>query len=318
MFYKKLTALGLASLLTLTTTACGGITINIGGNQKQSATSENQQQSKDTQKHNTKEKNTDQNSATDASSSTKTQKNTSKTSKTIDFSSSKGDLTITQKTTGTILHDYGFDEAGDDYVKYLPKRILRLARNEIFASHGYIFSSSDLKNFFSKKTWYKPSIKADKWSDKLLSKTEREHVKTILKYENDKTVYTALDLSSNGKGTTATNGRFTITLPSVWKDNYVITKSTNKDGSSDYYFYSKNNLIYGYGGVVFTIRESKEKYTKEDYEACPEISDLGKGNGYYYYLISTTEANFSELDALSKEYQSLASSLDEIKSSFKA
>ena len=33
---------------------------------------------------------------------------------------------------------------------------LRLMRNEIFARYGYIFSSHDLINYFSKRSWYKP------------------------------------------------------------------------------------------------------------------------------------------------------------------
>jgi hypothetical protein len=33
---------------------------------------------------------------------------------------------------------------------------LRIMRNEIFADHGYVFESKDLKEYFSKKSWYKP------------------------------------------------------------------------------------------------------------------------------------------------------------------
>lgn len=35
-------------------------------------------------------------------------------------------------------------------------KTLRLMRNEIMASHGYVFSSPDLINYFSKQPWYKP------------------------------------------------------------------------------------------------------------------------------------------------------------------
>lgn len=36
----------------------------------------------------------------------------------------------------------------------LSKTELRLMRNEIFARHGYIFKSADLRNHFSKQPWY--------------------------------------------------------------------------------------------------------------------------------------------------------------------
>lgn len=38
----------------------------------------------------------------------------------------------------------------------IPKSELRLMRNEIFAAHGHIFKSEDLKEYFSKQLWYKP------------------------------------------------------------------------------------------------------------------------------------------------------------------
>ncbi|GGF29478.1 hypothetical protein GCM10010954_30730 [Halobacillus andaensis] len=37
---------------------------------------------------------------------------------------------------------------------HLTKNELRLARNEIFARHGYIFKSKELRDYFSQKTWY--------------------------------------------------------------------------------------------------------------------------------------------------------------------
>jgi hypothetical protein len=33
---------------------------------------------------------------------------------------------------------------------------LRIMRNEIYARHGYIFQSKDLRDYFSKKSWYIP------------------------------------------------------------------------------------------------------------------------------------------------------------------
>ena len=34
--------------------------------------------------------------------------------------------------------------------------LLRIMRNEIYARHGYVFNSADLKAYFSKQPWYKP------------------------------------------------------------------------------------------------------------------------------------------------------------------
>ena len=57
---------------------------------------------------------------------------------------------------------------------------LRLIRNSIFARHGYVFQSDDLKAYFSQFDWYKP-----RYSDvsSSLSAIERKNIKTIKSME---------------------------------------------------------------------------------------------------------------------------------------
>ncbi|MBP9991653.1 MAG: YARHG domain-containing protein [Bacteroidales bacterium] len=42
-------------------------------------------------------------------------------------------------------------------IEGLSKAELRLLRNEIYARHGYIFQSDDLKEYFESKSWYQPT-----------------------------------------------------------------------------------------------------------------------------------------------------------------
>ena len=42
-------------------------------------------------------------------------------------------------------------------IKKLSKAQMRLARNEIYARHGYIFSDQNLSNYFLSKSWYVPT-----------------------------------------------------------------------------------------------------------------------------------------------------------------
>lgn len=67
---------------------------------------------------------------------------------------------------------------------------LRLIRNEIFARHGYIFTSKDLTAYFSKFDWYEPAIKADKIDDKLnqIDQFNIELIKSIEKLKNNKSL----------------------------------------------------------------------------------------------------------------------------------
>ena len=52
---------------------------------------------------------------------------------------------------------------------------LRLARNEIFARHGYVFKSDELESYFYEKSWYFP----DPNQDGSLNKIEEYNVKVI-------------------------------------------------------------------------------------------------------------------------------------------
>ena len=53
---------------------------------------------------------------------------------------------------------------------------LRILRNEIYAKHGRIFESKDLKDYFGKYGWYRPT---KNYSDAVLSKPEMEMVRRI-------------------------------------------------------------------------------------------------------------------------------------------
>ncbi|MBE6195859.1 MAG: PEGA domain-containing protein [Rikenellaceae bacterium] len=60
------------------------------------------------------------------------------------------------------------------------KKELRVMRNEIFARHGYIFKSADLRNHFSKQSWYRARYSN---VDAKLTPIEQKNVAFIRKYE---------------------------------------------------------------------------------------------------------------------------------------
>ncbi|MGN1385559.1 MAG: YARHG domain-containing protein [Bacillus sp. (in: firmicutes)] len=61
----------------------------------------------------------------------------------------------------------------------LSKAELRIARNEIYARHGYIFKSEDLQDYFSSQAWYSPD---PNYTDNL-SAVEKANVEFIKEYE---------------------------------------------------------------------------------------------------------------------------------------
>ena len=63
---------------------------------------------------------------------------------------------------------------------------LRLIRNEIFALHGRIFRSQDLRDYFSQKSWYVPTYDPDNFDANMfdyLNDYEAATLKVILNYE---------------------------------------------------------------------------------------------------------------------------------------
>lgn len=79
--------------------------------------------------------------------------------------------------------DYNLDSRllTDNELLQMSKAELRLLRNEIYARHGYIFQSKDLREYFSRQSWYYGHITNQ--NDVPLNTTERKNVELIKRYE---------------------------------------------------------------------------------------------------------------------------------------
>ena len=92
--------------------------------------------------------------------------------------------------------DYGWEAEqyvfpGSDYRWYserelegYPKETLRLGRNEIYARHGRIFESADLRQYFESKSWYHGYLTADEFDDSVLNQYERDNLELFKTMEN--------------------------------------------------------------------------------------------------------------------------------------
>ena len=68
----------------------------------------------------------------------------------------------------------------------LTKEQLRFARNEIFARRGGIFTSSDLQQYFSSRSWYVPTRNAADFEDEDVNAYELANIKLIQAVEKTK------------------------------------------------------------------------------------------------------------------------------------
>ncbi|MEM9894879.1 MAG: YARHG domain-containing protein [Bacteroidota bacterium] len=82
--------------------------------------------------------------------------------------------------TSTKVNDYKQEVTELSRLDILPPDRLRILRNSIFAKHGYRFSSEDLQDYFSQKTWYKAERRN---VDDLLTETDKEIISYLKQRE---------------------------------------------------------------------------------------------------------------------------------------
>ena len=71
-----------------------------------------------------------------------------------------------------------------DFYQYSAEE-LRILRNSVYAMHGAVFSSEDLKTYFGEKIWYDGRIPTAEFPEDILSDAERANLKLIKEIEND-------------------------------------------------------------------------------------------------------------------------------------
>lgn len=109
-----------------------------------------------------------------------------------EFSLGKGDY---------IIPDSDKRKLTENDLQGLSKQNIDLARNEIYARHGYIFKTALYKNYFEKKSWYKPDMN---FSESIFSEIEKYNVKFILDYVN--LLSKSITLVNNNEGEYDLNG----------------------------------------------------------------------------------------------------------------
>lgn len=92
------------------------------------------------------------------------------------FSSSNNTKSTDMASSEYILPGSDFKRLTESEIDTLTLEQLRLARNEIYARHGYIFKSEDLQSYFSEKAWYH---KNSSYDGTTLSEVEKYNVELL-------------------------------------------------------------------------------------------------------------------------------------------
>ena len=84
---------------------------------------------------------------------------------------------------GMIFPDSSERYLTDAELHELNREQARMALNEIYARHGYIFKDKKFLDFYSLQPWYTPTVSADSFSESVFTKYERANVDSIIAYE---------------------------------------------------------------------------------------------------------------------------------------
>lgn len=183
---------------------------------------------------------------------------------------------------GYIISDSNQRKLTEDDVAYMSKEQLILARNEIFARHGYVCKDEHLFEYFAQCSWFVAETAPGDLDRIDLNSTETANVNFLKKYQE--LVSSVPDIYSLDTSLTRTveTPYFTVKVPKYFKDYCKITKGKD-DGVYNVKFYETVSQEYDSDlGRVFTITvvPSTKDYTSySNYSTVGSIRDT-KGNAW--------------------------------------
>lgn len=171
------------------------------------------------------------------------------------------------KSNSFIFSDSSINKIQQNQLYRLNSDQLFIARNEIFARHGYIFNDKKLQNYFESQAWYKPnpSAKGDT-SDEI----EKYNAKLIMDMEEVKLAFK--DPSS-------------VTRQFVFNNSHIVKLTADQiERLSDLEILIARNEIYARHGYAFGI---------------PELNSYFQSKGWY--IKSTNDVTLDQVEEYNVE-----------------
>lgn len=124
---------------------------------------------------------TDEKSAKTSAESSKKSEATTKTETT---EASKSEKIEFNKSNDYILPESDTKVYTKSELSGLTKSQLAIARNEIYAKHGYIFSKNrSMKEYFEGKSWYSGTVAAKDFDESVFNQYEKKNIDLIVELE---------------------------------------------------------------------------------------------------------------------------------------
>lgn len=154
-----------------------------------------------------------------------------------------------------------------DEISMLTLQELCYARNEIYARHGLIFSSTELSDYFNAKNWYWGTVDASAWSDSLLNSVEIGNINALKAaedaqggYQTDQPGYSyeMVGTFSSGEGKAVSESDF------IFPDSQFryLTDDDTAGLSLQQLCYARNE-IYARRGYIFQSEELRQYFASK-------------------------------------------------------
>lgn len=152
---------------------------------------------------------------------------------------------------------------------------LRLARNEIYARHGRMFNSEDLKNYFQSKSWYTPQYEGSEFDakgDSILNEYEIANRNLIVELEGGDTASSTAKVDY--KGNYKFKGDEYVWVRNYYiKDNVLYVEGEYCDG-----VYNPDAPDEGSSMDFYTVKDNVvvriDNNTVIKWESCKNINDI--------------------------------------------
>jgi len=166
-------------------------------------------------------------------------------------------LMMSDRVSADVLPESSKRVIHDNELSVLNENDLWLARNEIFARHGYVFRDGELLRYFSQFDWYKPRTIAPE-----LSSVELSNVESIQRYE-DKFVKPEIQSTGN-----TTFQKAIETLAEVYAGHKLLTECYKTTGKNKREVSSYVEVAERFTTALFThegiVSEEDVKKTKDN------------------------------------------------------
>ena len=80
---------------------------------------------------------------------------------------------------------YYVRDNNNNLIEGLSKEECRIARNEIYARHGRMFTDETLQSYFDSKDWYDGYIEPEDFDESVLNEYETSNRDLIVEYETE-------------------------------------------------------------------------------------------------------------------------------------